>query len=175
MGVTGFLILISVLFLKARFVVSAPSQKICDNRVLDKYIGDIMEVEKAMDSCNALCEFPEGVIVPETKLNQAEWMKLQTIQKATVVWRGLNLFTEAAPKLSTLLSEPKLKQQVEKFISVSRNVINVLKSHNLQVETHIPDPQERTRSVSTLKQFFSVYTNFLRGKYKLLLNAVCKS
>ncbi|XP_063302151.1 erythropoietin [Pelobates fuscus] len=174
MGVTDLLILILVLFVKARIVVSAPNQKICDNRVLDKYIGDIMEVEKAMDSCNAICEFPEDINVPETKLNQAEWTKLHTSEKAAVVWRGLKLFTDAVPKLMNLISESKLKQQVEKFLSISRNVINVLKSHNLQVETNIPDSKERTRSVSTLKQFFSVYTNFLRGKYKNLLNTVCK-
>ncbi|KAM8972718.1 erythropoietin [Pelodytes ibericus] len=172
--ITGFLILILMFFVKVWLVTCAPSQKICDSRVLDKYIGEVMEIANTMDSCNVLCDFPEDVTVPETKLNQAEWTRLHMSQKAAIVWRGLNLFTEAVPNILNLISDSKLKQPVEKFVGVSRNVVNILKSHNLQVETIIPQSDEKTRSIRTLKQFFSVYTNFLRGKYKLLIIAVCK-
>ncbi|XP_053321048.1 erythropoietin [Spea bombifrons] len=174
MGVTGFFILLLMLFVKVRLSMSAPNQRICDNRVLAKYIREANEEEKTLESCNVQCEFPEDITVPETKLNQAEWSKLHTPKKASEVWNGLTLLTEAVPKILGGILDSKLKQTVERSAVNMRNLITILKNHDLQTETQVPESDVKTVTIRNLKRFFSVYINFLRGKYKLLLNEVCK-
>ncbi|NP_001233194.1 erythropoietin precursor [Xenopus tropicalis] len=176
MGVTGLLTLLSMLFVSVKLVTCAPYKPVCDKTVVDMFIKEAREAETAMDSCNIICQFPEDIMVPETKLNLGEWNKLHvciSIPQAAEVWNGLILFTKAVPRIADFISDASLKFQVEKIHGDVRSAVHLFKSLNLQDEVQTSQSEAKTLPVRTFKKFFSVYTNFLRGKLRLLVMAVC--
>ncbi|OCT90944.1 hypothetical protein XELAEV_18019561mg [Xenopus laevis] len=170
----GLLTLLSMLFVSVKLITCAPYKPVCDKTVMDMFIKEAKEAETAMDSCNIICQFPEDIMVPETKLNLGEWNKLHTSQQAAEVWNGLILFTKAVPRITDFISDASLKFQVEKIHSDIRSVVHLFKSLNLQDEAQTSQTEGKTLPVRTFKKLFSVYTNFLRGKLRLLVMTVCR-
>ncbi|XP_053574348.1 erythropoietin [Bombina bombina] len=170
MGVTGLPTLLLMLLVNVKIVMLAPAQPVCDSHILDRYIKEAREMETAMDSI----QFPEDITVPETKLNPALWKKLNKLQQAADVWKGLNLFTKAIQRIRDFITDATVKFSVDKSYSNIRSISQLFKRLNIQDETQTMQSEESTLSVRTLKKFFSVYTNFLRGKCKLLLIEICR-
>ncbi|XP_075437392.1 erythropoietin-like [Ascaphus truei] len=166
--------LLLILLVNLKLVTSAPSQPICDSRVLERYVTEAREAEVAMESSPLISEFPEDIDVPDTKVNPTEWRKLQISRQAADVRKGLALFTKALLRIRGFMADPTLQFSVEKTYSNVRSVTQILRSLNLQDEKAISQLEEKTLKIRTLKKFFSVYTNFLRGKFKLVVSAACR-
>ncbi|XP_072000799.1 erythropoietin-like isoform X2 [Engystomops pustulosus] len=167
MGVTGLLILLQMLLIDVRLVTSLP---FCDKSVLDHFIKSITEQQKAM---NAPCLFSENITLPQPSLN-AEWTRLQTSQQEAEIHRGFQLFLDSVPKVTTFVSRCKLEVSLQRFSSNIRTMTNILKRVTQKTETQNLEYEERTLSISTLQQFYTVYKNFLIGKYKTVIISLCK-
>ncbi|XP_069804913.1 erythropoietin-like isoform X2 [Dendropsophus ebraccatus] len=158
-----------MLLINVRLATSLPLP--CDKSILDTYIRSIIDQEKAM---NVPCQFSENVTLPQPNLN-AEWRRLQTSQQEADIQRGFTLLLDSVPKVTTFISQCKLEVSLQKFSSNVRTLTNILQKVNQQSETHISEHEVRTLAVSTLQQFYTVYKNFLVGKYKTLIISLCKS
>ncbi|KAM4675913.1 erythropoietin [Discoglossus pictus] len=165
----GFLTLLLMLYVNIRIVTSAPSQPICDSRILERFINQAKEME-TMDSS----QFPVDIIVPESKLKPAEWNELHMLQKAAEVWRGLSLFSKAIQAVLNFTTDSTLKYKLEITYSNIRSTTHILRSLNLQDETQNSDSKGNTLPIRTYKKFYYVYRDFLRGKCKLLVTEVCR-
>ncbi|XP_063810663.1 erythropoietin [Pseudophryne corroboree] len=166
MGVTGLLILLQMLLVTVKLLSAAPTT--CN--IVDPLIRAALEQEKLM---NIPCDFDEGVSVPEPNMN-AEWRKLQTPQQADEVQQGLALLLASAPKVKTFLSKCRLDWSSHIFSSNTRTLKNVLERFQTQAGAHMAQREARTLAVHTSQQFYTVYRNFLQGKYKTLLLSECK-
>ncbi|KAM4037687.1 erythropoietin [Anomaloglossus baeobatrachus] len=168
MGVTGLLILLQMLLIDVRLVTSLA---ICDRSILDHYIRTVIDQEKAM---NVPCQFSENVTLPQPSLT-AEWSRLQTSQQEAEIQNGFTLFLDSVPKVTTFISQCKTDVSLQRFSSNIKTMTNIQQRVSKKSETHNSEHGVRTLTVSTLKQFYTVYKNFLVGKYKTLLVSLCKS
>ncbi|KAM3924059.1 erythropoietin-like [Leptodactylus fuscus] len=164
----GLLILLQMLLINVRLVTSLP---FCDKSVLDHYIKTIIDQEKAM---NTPCQFSENVTLPQPSLN-AEWRRLQTSQQEIEIQHGFTLFLDSVPKVTTFFSQCKLDVSLQRFSSNIRTMTNILQRVTTRTEAHNTERDVRTLAVSTLQQFYTVYKNFLVGKYKTVITSLCKS
>ncbi|XP_077329993.1 erythropoietin [Lithobates pipiens] len=168
MGVTGLLILLQMLLVNVKLVTPQP---VCDRKVLDSYIRTAVDEAKVM---NVPCQFPEDVILPEPSMN-AEWRKLQISQQRDEVQEGLSLLISAAPKITKFISECKLEISLQNFPSRVRTMKNILDRTNTKAETENTDRESKTFAARTLQQFYSVYKNFLQGKYRTVVISICSN
>ncbi|XP_077116841.1 erythropoietin-like [Ranitomeya variabilis] len=168
MGVTGLLILLQMLLIDVRLVTCLP---FCDRSVLDHYIRTVIDQEKAM---NVPCPFSENVTLPQPSLT-AEWSRLQTSQQEAEIQRGFTLLLDSAPKVTMFISQCRINLSLQRFSSNVRTMANFLQRAGKKGETHNPELGVRTLNVSTLKQFYTVYKNFLVGKYKFVMVSLCRS
>ncbi|CAN2390586.1 hypothetical protein PRIEUP_LOCUS623 [Pristimantis euphronides] len=157
-----------MLLIDVRFVTSVP---FCDKTVLDHFIRSIIDQEKAMD---VPCPFSGNVTVPQPSLN-AEWRALQTSQQEAEIRHGFTLLLNSVPKVTTFVLQCKLEVSLQKFSSNIRTLTNILQRVNKKGEAQSAWTEGRTLTVTTLPQFYTVYKNFLVGKYKTLIMSVCKS
>ncbi|CAI9567615.1 unnamed protein product [Staurois parvus] len=105
----------------------------------------------------------------------AAWRKLQMSQQRDEVLEGLSLLLSAAPKITKFISECQLELPLQKYSSKVRTMKNILDRAVVKAETIYPDREPKTFAARTLKQFYSVYKNFLQGKYRTVVISICSS
>ncbi|XP_066446213.1 uncharacterized protein [Eleutherodactylus coqui] len=115
----------------------------CDQTFLDHYIRSIIKEDKEM-----------------TSRQEAE------------IRHGFTLLLNSVPEVTTFISQCKLNVPLQRFSSNIRTMGNILQQVNKKIDPH-PLEDARTLTVTTLQQFYTVYKNFLVGKYKTLVRSLC--
>ncbi|XP_070810829.1 erythropoietin isoform X1 [Pituophis catenifer annectens] len=153
----------------------APTQPVCDQSVMNKFIQDASKMEKdIVDLCEDACNLSEHVTVSDTRVNFPDWRAMDRSRQASEVWGGQALLSSAVSQVKS--QQPRMQpflRQLEVMESGLRSVREILRRHDAQAGPQ-EEPLPRTLSVQTVQKLFSVYSSFLRGKVNLFIASVCQ-
>ncbi|XP_070623510.1 erythropoietin [Erythrolamprus reginae] len=174
MGIPG-LILFLLVWASLDPALLAPSQPICDQSVMNKFIQDASKMEKNIaDLCEDVCNLLEDVTVSDTRVNFADWRAMDRSRQASEVWQGQALLSSAVSRVKS--QQPRMQpflHHLEVMESGLRSVREILRRHNAQAGPQ-EEPLTRTLRVQTVGKLFSIYSSFLRGKVNLFMASACQ-
>ncbi|XP_070810830.1 erythropoietin isoform X2 [Pituophis catenifer annectens] len=174
MGIPG-LILFLLVWASLDPALPAPTQPVCDQSVMNKFIQDASKMEKdIVDLCEDACNLSEHVTVSDTRVNFPDWRAMDRSRQASEVWGGQALLSSAVSQVKS--QQPRMQpflRQLEVMESGLRSVREILRRHDAQAGPQ-EEPLPRTLSVQTVQKLFSVYSSFLRGKVNLFIASVCQ-
>ncbi|XP_019333475.1 erythropoietin isoform X2 [Alligator mississippiensis] len=171
MGRLGLWTLLSMLLLMPGPVQAGAPRPMCDPRVLEMFIRETQDAEKAAAACGAACDLPDILMLPETKVNFNEWQQMSWPARVQEVWGGHTLLVTALCRARELVTEPGTRVTLERMHNVVRGVGQILRNHEAKPPPLAPPPGSPARSVLRL---LGAQSNFLRGKVSLLLADACR-
>ncbi|KAI1898560.1 hypothetical protein AGOR_G00073610 [Albula goreensis] len=151
----------------------SPLRPICDSRVLDHVIKEARDTEAAMRSCREGCGLAEPMTVPLTSVDFTVWEKKDIQEQAREVQAGLSLLGKAINVVRASVTNAALHSLIDNSYSNINNIGQVVRRLNIQEYNPSSSVSggEDTLRASTTSELFSVHTNFLRGKVRLLLSS----
>uniref|UniRef100_A0A8V5GUF1 Erythropoietin n=1 Tax=Melopsittacus undulatus TaxID=13146 RepID=A0A8V5GUF1_MELUD len=170
---------------------------LCDPRVLEWFILEARDMEKALVGCGPRCELPEALPVPYPGVNFNEWPRLEAAARAGDVRGGVASLAAAAARARELLAaDARMRPLLERANSGARSLARLLRDMTAQVRgggagprrdhviwgagpmggpcvspPHPPPP--RQWQVRSLDRLLAVHSSFLHGKVRLFLMDAC--
>ncbi|XP_067113749.1 erythropoietin-like [Osmerus mordax] len=169
---------------------STPLRPICDLRVLDHFVLEALDTQKALRGCKAGCTVTASFAVPPTSVDFVVWETKDVGAQVEEVWWGLSLLSQALAAVSTSVRNPVLQDLLASDRRNLQSLGRVLRSLHFQglssapasadhhtpapasADHHTPAPasaDHHTPRLSSLPELLAVHINFLRGKVRLLL------
>ncbi|XP_057254706.1 erythropoietin [Pezoporus wallicus] len=171
MGAAGLCSLLLLLLLGVPGRPEGPPP-LCDPRVLEWFILEARDAERALASCGPHCELPEAVPVPYPGVNFNEWPRLEAAARAQDVRGGVATLEAAVQRARELLPDPRLRPLLERANSAARSLARLLREMTAQVTPSSAPP--RQWQVRSLGRLLAVHSSFLHGKVRLFLMDACR-
>ncbi|XP_061211296.1 erythropoietin [Neopsephotus bourkii] len=171
MGAAGLCSLLLLLLLGVPGRPEGPPP-LCDPRVLEWFILEARDAERAMAGCGPPCELPEAVPVPYPGVNFNEWPRLEAVARAQDVREGVATLAAAVQRARELVADPRLRPLLERANSAARGLARLLRDMTAKVSPSGAPP--RQWQVRSLPRLLAVHSSFLHGKVRLFLMDACR-
>ncbi|NXI62227.1 TPO protein, partial [Anseranas semipalmata] len=169
----GLLLLTSFL-LHVKEGRASPARLVCDNRLIQKYIGDAKDMEKRVSQCQALPMLSCPVVLPLVDFSLWQWKTKSNETKRREILCDLALLVVAVTGAQSQVSQECGAGQLSQLYRHANSFLLLLQTFSREEEPWEPDCSPRSMEQIRIAGIFLTYRQLVQGKLRFFFHDLAK-
>ncbi|XP_015146872.1 thrombopoietin isoform X6 [Gallus gallus] len=170
---SGLLLLTSFL-LHVKEGHARPMGPICDNRLIQKYIGEAKDMEKRVSECQALPALSCPVVLPLVDFNMRQWKNKSDEIKRREILCNLVLLVGAVTEAQGQVSQECGAGQLSQLYRHASSFLLLLQTFGWEEGPWEPGCSPRSIEQTHVTEIFLTYRQLVQGKLRFFFHNLAK-
>ncbi|NXX81836.1 TPO protein, partial [Urocolius indicus] len=170
---TGLLLLTSFL-LNMEEGHASPTRLVCDNRLIQKYIGEAKDMEKRADQCQALPVLSCPVVLPLVDFRLQQWKSQSNESKRQEILCDLSLLVDAVAGAQRQVPQECGNRQLNQLYRHASSFLLLLQTFSWEAGPQEPGCSPRSAEHTHISGIFLTYRQLVQGKLRFFFHHLAK-
>ncbi|NXT22500.1 TPO protein, partial [Syrrhaptes paradoxus] len=169
----GLLLLTSFL-LHVEEACASPTRLVCDNRLIQKYIGEAKDMEKRVGQCQALLVLSCPVVLPLVDFSLQQWKSKSNETKRREILCDLALLLGAVVGAQGQVTEECGTRQLSQLYQHANSFLLLLQTFSWEAGPWEPSCSPRSMEQPHITSIFLTYRQLVQGKLRFFFHDLAK-
>ncbi|NXI38545.1 TPO protein, partial [Galbula dea] len=153
---------------------ASPTRLVCDNRLIQKYIGEAKDMEKRMGQCQALPTLSCPAVLPLVDFSLQQWKSKSNETKRQEILCDLALLVGAVVEAQGHVTQDCGARQLSQLYQRANSFFLLLQTFSWEAEPGEPGCSPRTMEQSHVTSIFLTYRQLVQGKLRFFFHDLAK-
>ncbi|XP_059678854.1 thrombopoietin [Gavia stellata] len=151
---------------------ASPTQLVCDNRLIQKYIREAKDMEKR--ACQALPALSRPVVLPLVDFSLQQWKSKSNETKRQEILCDLALLVGAVAGAQGQVTEECGTRQLNQLYRHANSFLLLLQTFSWKVGSGEPGCSPRSMEQTRITSIFLTYRQLIQGKLRFFFHDLAK-
>ncbi|NXS67675.1 TPO protein, partial [Pandion haliaetus] len=152
-----------------------PTRLVCDNRLIQKYIGDAKDMEKRVGQCQALPTLSCPTVLPLVDVSLQQWKSKSNETKRREILCDLALLVGAVAGAQSQVTQECGAKQLSQLNQHANSFILLLQTFSWEAGPWEPGCSARSMEHTHITSIFLTYRQLLQGKLHFFFHDLAKN
>ncbi|XP_010118259.1 PREDICTED: thrombopoietin, partial [Chlamydotis macqueenii] len=152
----------------------SPTRLVCDNRLIQKYIGEAKDMEKRVGQCRALPALSYPVMIPLVDFSLQQWKSKLNETKWQEILCDLALLVGAVVGAEGQVTEECGAQQLSQLYQHANSFLLLLQTFSWEAGPWEPGCSPRSMEETHITSIFLTYRQLVQGKLRFFFHDLAK-
>ncbi|NXE17869.1 TPO protein, partial [Ardeotis kori] len=153
---------------------ASPMRLVCDNRLIQKYIGEAKDMEKRVGQCRALPALSYPVVIPLVDFSLQQWKSKSNETKWREILCDLALLVGAVAGAEGQVTEECGAQQLSQLYRHANSFLLLLQTFSWEAGPWEPGCSPRSMEQTHVTSIFLTYRQLVQGKLRFFFHDLAK-
>ncbi|NXK09605.1 TPO protein, partial [Herpetotheres cachinnans] len=153
---------------------ASPTRLVCDNRLIQKYIGEVKDMEKRVGQCQALSALSYPVVLPFVDFSLRQWKSKSNETKRREILCDLALLVGAVAGAQGQVTEECGARQLNQLYQHANSFLLLLQTFSWEAGPWEPGCSPRSTEKTSVMWVFLTYRQLVQGKLRFFFNDLAK-
>ncbi|NXY91630.1 TPO protein, partial [Alcedo cyanopectus] len=168
------LLLLTSLFLHMEEGHASPTQLVCDNRLIQKYIGEAKDMEKRAGQCQALPTLSCPAVLPLVDFSLQQWKSKSNETKQQEILCDLALLVGAVVEAQGQVTQECGAKQLNQLYQHAHSFLLLLQTFSWEAGPREPGCSPRFMEQTHITSIFLTYRQLVQGKLRFFFHDLAK-
>ncbi|XP_027639756.1 erythropoietin isoform X1 [Falco peregrinus] len=148
---------------------------VCDNRLIQKYIGEAKDMEKRVGQCQALPALNPPAVLPFVGFSHQEWKSKSNETKRQEILCDLALLVGAVAGAQSQVTEECGSRQLNQLYQHANSFLLLLQTFSWEAGPWEPGCSQGSMEQTQITGIFLTYRQLVQGKLHFFFNDLAKN
>ncbi|KFP33118.1 Thrombopoietin, partial [Colius striatus] len=153
---------------------ASPTRLVCDNRLIQKYIGEAKDMEKRVDQCQALPMLSCPVVLPLVDFSLQQWKSQSNESKRQEILCDLSLLVAAVAGAQRQVPHECGNRQLSQLYRHASSFLLLLQTFSWEAGPWEPGCSPRSVEQMHVSGIFLTYRQLVQGKLRFFFHHLAK-
>ncbi|KFZ49251.1 Thrombopoietin, partial [Antrostomus carolinensis] len=153
---------------------ASPTRLVCDNRLIQKYIGEAKDMEKRVGQCQALPTLSCPMVLPLVDFSLQQWRSKSSETKRQEILCDLALLVGAVVGAQSQVTQECGARQLSQLYQHANSFLLLLQTFSGEAGPWEPGCSPRSMEQTHLTSIFLTYRQLVQGKLRFFFHDVAK-
>ncbi|XP_074955284.1 thrombopoietin isoform X2 [Phalacrocorax aristotelis] len=168
------LLLITSFLLHVEEGHASPTRLVCDNRLIQKYIGEAKDMEKRAGQCQELRTLSCPMVLPVVGVNLQQWKSKSNETKRREILCDLMLLVRAAAGAQGQVTQECVARQLSQLYQHANSFLLLLQTFSWEAGPWEPGCSPHSTEQTHVTAIFLTYRQLVQGKLRFFFHNLAK-
>ncbi|KFQ20651.1 Thrombopoietin, partial [Mesitornis unicolor] len=153
---------------------ASPTRLVCDNRLIQMYIGEAKDMEKRVGQCQALPTLSCPAVLPLVDFSLQQWKSKSNETKHQEILCDLALLVRAVDMAQQQVTEECESKQLSQLYQRTHFFLLLLQAFSWEAGPWEPGCSPRSTEQSRITSIFLTYRQLVQGKLRFFFYDLAK-